>query len=264
MNDDFLKRHWRRPDPKFVDRLSIQLNSTPQRSIPMSTRILRPALLVTLALFLAAALTLTFSPAARAAVQAILSFNGVAVSVDDETGELVASGNTEAIVQQSADSITIQGEDGSIVGVVVTDLSLELLDVAVLLERYPDLVLPDIPQGYALAPQDQLSDDGTPTFTWTNAEGQVISYMRSSNPPENIIVTGMVGDEATLSNEAYPVVGMVGATGPAPEFPQGDLELLFAGSNLTAWYAWEAGGYFHVLNTTDPELSEADLQAMQP
>jgi hypothetical protein len=147
MNDDFLKRHWRRPDPKFVDRLSIQLNSTPQRSIPMSTRILRPALLVTLALFLAAALTLTFSPAARAAVQAIFIFNGVTVSIDDETGNLVTSGNPDAIVHQSVNSVTIQGEDGSMAGVVMSDLSGEMLAVAELLERFPDLVLPDVPEG---------------------------------------------------------------------------------------------------------------------
>ena len=161
----------------------------------MSTRILRPALLVLLALFLAAGLTLAFSPAARAAVQAIFSFNGVTVSIDDETGELVASGNTEAIVQQSADSITIQGEDGSLAGVVVADTSLEILDVTELLERFPDLVLPDVPQGYTLAPQGQLSDDGTLTFTWTNATGQLINYLRSPNLPENVIIAGMGGGE---------------------------------------------------------------------
>ena len=67
----------------------------------MSTRILRPALLATLALFLVAALTLAFSPAARATVQAIFSFNGVTVSIDDETGALVASGDIGAIVRRS-------------------------------------------------------------------------------------------------------------------------------------------------------------------
>ena len=230
----------------------------------MSTRILRPALLVTLALFMAAALTLTFSPAARAAVQAIFSFNGVTVSVDDETGKLVTSGNPDAVVHQTDNSVTIRGEDGSMAGVVVSDLSVEMLAVAELLERFPDLVLPAVPEGYIIAPEGQLTDTGTLTFTWTNAGGQMISYVRSSSSLENILVTGTVGGEAALSSEPYPVVGVVGATGPDPEFPQGDLEMLFAGSNLTAGYAWEAGGYFYVLSTTDPKLSEADLQAMQP
>ena len=230
----------------------------------MSTRILRPALLVILALFLAAGLTLAFSPAARAAVQAIFTFNGVTVSVDDETGELVASGNTGAIVQQSDDSITIQGEDGSLAGVVVADTSLEILDVTELLARYPDLVLPDVPQGYTLAPQGQLSDDDTLTFTWTNAAGQMINYLRSPNLPQNVIITGMGGGEPAPGSEAYPAVGVIGATGPDPEFPQGDLEMLSAGANLTAGYAWEAGGYLHILSTTDPALSESDLQAMLP
>jgi hypothetical protein len=40
--------------------------------------------------------------------------------------------------------------------------------------------------------------------------------------------------------------------------------MLSAGETLTAGYVWEAGGYLHLLSTTDPELSEADLQAMQP
>ncbi len=230
----------------------------------MSTRILRPALLVTLALFLAAALTLTFSPAARAAVQAIFSFNGVTVSVDDETGKLVTSGNPDAIVHQSDTSVTIQGEDGSMAGVVVADLSVEMLTVAELLERFPDLVLPTVPEGYFLAPEGQLADTGTLTFTWTNAEGQIISYVRSPYSLENILITGTVGGEAALSSEPYPIVGVIGATGPDPEFPQGDLEMLSAGSDLTAGYAWEAGDYFHVLSTTDPDLNEADLQAMQP
>ena len=230
----------------------------------MSTRILRPALLVLLALFMVTALTLTFSPAARAAVQAIFSFNGVTVSVDDETGELVASGNTEAIVQQSEDSITIQGEDGSYAGVVVAGLAPTMMDVTELLERYPDLALPGVPAGYSLDSRCQLSDDGTLTLTWTNTAGQLISYTRSPNSPENIIITGMAGEATISPAAAYPAVGVIGSTGPDPELPQGDLEMISEGAILTAGYTWEAGGYFHVLSTTDPGLSEADLQAMQP
>jgi len=252
----------------------------------MSTRILRPALLVMLALFLAAALTLTFSPAARAAVQAIFTFNGVTVSIDDETGNLVTSGNPDAIVHQSDNSVTIQGEDGSMAGVVMSDLSVEMLAVAELLERFPDLVLPDVPEGYTLAPEGQLTDDGILTFTWTNVEGQVISYVRSSSPPENIIFADVIGDTDALPGEmntlpedgtaqtggAYPITAVVVGTGSALEFPEGDLEVIPVESSETivessgplAFYTWERGGYFHMLFTSNPELSEADLQAMQP
>ena len=252
----------------------------------MSTRILRPALLVMLALFLATALTLAFSPAARAAVQAIFTFNDVTVSIDDETGALVTSGNTDAIVQQSDNSVTIQGEDGSLAGVAVADLSVEMLDVAELLARYPDLVLPEVPEGYSLAAQGQLSNDATLTFTWTNAEGQMITYVRSSSPPENIIVADVIGDADALPGEmgtlpedgtaqtggAYPITAVIVGTGSALEFPEGDLEMIPVESSETivessgplAFYTWERGGYFHMLFTSNPKLSEADLQAMQP
>jgi hypothetical protein len=92
----------------------------------------------------------------------------------------------------------------------------------------------------------------------------MITYLRSPNLPENVIVTGMGGGEPAAGSAAYPAVGVIGATGPAPEFPQGDLELLSAGTDLHAGYTWESGGYLHILSTSDPELSEADLQAMLP
>jgi hypothetical protein len=219
-------------------------------------------------------------------VQEIFSFNGVTVSVDDETGKLVTSGNPDAIVHQSDNSVTIQGEDNSMAGVVLADLSGEMLAVADLLERFPDLVLPDVPEGYTIAPEGQLLNDDTLTFTWTNAEGQMISYVRSSSPPENIIVAGVIGDADALPGEmgtlpedgtaqtggAYPITAVIVGTGSALEFPEGDLEMIPVESSETivqssgplAFYTWERGGYFHMLFTSNPELSEADLQAMQP
>lgn len=72
MNDNFIKDHRQRPDPKFVERLSQTLNSnpTPERSFPMFKR---PAFVITLAVILTVILTLAVSPDARAAVQAILT-----------------------------------------------------------------------------------------------------------------------------------------------------------------------------------------------
>ena len=40
--------------------------------------------------------------------------------------------------------------------------------------------------------------------------------------------------------------------------------MLSAGTDLHAGYTWESGGYLHILSTSDPELSESDLQAMLP
>ena len=48
-DDDFLKRHRRQPDPRFVTRLAARLNTQPSRSTPMFSRLTRaavPALLI--------------------------------------------------------------------------------------------------------------------------------------------------------------------------------------------------------------------------
>ena len=84
MNDDFIIRHKQRPDPKFVERLYQTINSTSPRSNPMYKR---PIFMAAIVLLLAAVLIFSFSPTARAAVEALLTFNGVTVSVDEETGK---------------------------------------------------------------------------------------------------------------------------------------------------------------------------------
>ncbi len=249
----------------------------------MSKRILRPALLVTLALMLVATLTLTFSPTARAAIQGFFTFNGVTVGVDEETGKLVTSGNTNAIIQQTDHEVTIQGENGEIAGAGVAKAQMvgEMVNVSDLLSRYPDLTLPTVPSGYTLQPQGQLMTDGSLVFTWTDPDGPIITYQRSSNafqgfgPVESFgsadgTITLPSDGQVTSSTVALGEPGSV-STGTEPESgtnivsSKGVQEVL-NGEQITppVTYYWEAGGYYHILIATDSSFSEADLQAMRP
>jgi len=273
MNDDFIKSHRQRPDPKFVERLYQRLNSTPtpQRSYSMFKRIFRPALLVTLALILVAALTFAFSPAARAAVQALLTFNGVTVSVDESTGNLVTSGNPDAILKQSSHEVVIQGNNGETTAIGVarpvdgeTVNTFDFLrdgkmtNVNDLLSRYPDLTLPTAPSGYTLQPQGQFTSDGTIMVTWTDAAGHNITYQRSPNP---LPATGPVNAISGQANDSGAVIesGTVSESGSVALPPTSGAE-----PTPLATYRWEAGGYFHMLIATDSSMKEADLQAMLP
>jgi hypothetical protein len=279
MNDDFLKRHRRQPDPKFVERLAYNLNTNPQRSNPMSKRILRPALIVIAVLVLSAALTLALSPTARAAVLAIFNFNGVTVSVDDETGKLVTSGNTDAIIEQGDNYVAIQGEDGSSAGIVVASNLVDVEEVAAtdLLNRFPDLKLPNVPQGYTMNPKGLLFGDGSLTITWTDEAGHTITYSRNTNSPQEFSIADPSGNgnlvplpesELQEGSEVSSNAGIL----PAGTSTSGEGQI---GSNMmvgpdgveaqsVTTHAWEADGYYHQLLSTDQSLTEADLQEMQP
>lgn len=248
----------------------------------MSKRILRPALLVTLALILAATLTLTFSPAARAAIQGFFTFNGVTVGVDDQTGKLVTSGNTDAIIEQTDHEVAIQGENGEIAvaGVAQVQMDGEMVSVSDLLSRYPDLTLPTVPTGYTLQSQGQLMSDATLVFTWTDPAGHVITYQRSTNSLQSLGPVrsfGSTDGTTTLSADGQATSSTLvlgepgsGSTGIEPE--SGTIIVSSEGGQLLpdtqttppVTYNWEAGGYYHMLIATDSSLSEADLQAMQP
>ena len=248
----------------------------------MSKRIFRPALLVTLALILAAALTLTFSPAARAAIQGFFTFNGVTVGVDDQTGKLVTSGNTDAIIEQTDHEVAIQGENGEIAvaGVAQVQMDGEMVNVSDLLSRYPDLTLPIVPSDYALQPQGQLMTDGSLVFTWTDPAGHVITYQRSTNSLQSLSPVrsfGSADGTTTLPADGQVTTSTVGlaepssgSTGTEPESGtiivslQGGQLLPGAQNTPPVTYNWEAGGYYHMLIATDSSLSKADLQAMQP
>ena len=248
----------------------------------MSKRIFRPALLVTLALILAAALTLTFSPAARAAIQGFFTFNGVTVGVDDQTGKLVTSGNTDAIIEQTDHEVAIQGENGEIAvaGVAQVQMDGEMVNVSDLLSRYPDLTLPVVPSDYALQPRGQLMTDGSLVFTWTDPAGHVITYQRSTNSLQSLSPVrsfGSADGTTTLPTDGQVTTSTVGlaelgsgSTGTESESgtiivsSQGGQLLPGAQNTPPVTYNWKAGGYYHMLIATDSSLSEADLQAMQP
>ena len=207
---------------------------------------IRLALLITLALVITAILTFTFSPAVRAAVETILTFNGVTVSVDGDTGKLVVSGNMDAVVEQSDYSVEIKGENGDYAGAgIATAQAVESVNVSDLLISHPDLILPTVPTGYSLQPQVELVGESM-TFTWMDSNGHMITFQRSP---------------ATIQE------GMPGGQ-PTPLIHSGSGFTSFGGnfnySGPMVTYNWEAGGYFHELNIMDTALSEADLQAMLP
>jgi hypothetical protein len=216
----------------------------------------RPVLLITLALVITVLLTFTFSPAVRAAVETLLIFNGVTVSVDQDTGKLVVSGNMEAVVEQTDNSVTIKGENGEEAGAgIAVAQAVESVNVSDLLTSHPDLTLPTVPASYSLQPQGELAGDSI-TFTWQDSDGQMIIYQRSPAPlqgetPGN--QEGSSGLAVSTDGQPTPVInsgnGFIGVNG-------------YSGPMVT--YNWEAGGYFHELTITDTALSEADLQAMLP
>lgn len=239
----------------------------------------RPVLLVTLALLLAAALTFAFSPSARAAVQDIFSFNGVHVSIDEDTGKLVTSGNTDAIIEQGDNYVAIQGEDGSAAGVVVAgSLAGEQVTISELLSRYPDLTLPNVPAGYTLDDRAMIMEDGSLAVSWTNAAGYVINYSRNVNPPQTFEVS--IGDGVpsdvpeggfvitnTVPGGSDPSLGVgggfiTGTTGIVSG--TGEIGSLTVAEPPLPAYNWQANGYYHYLFSNDPSLSEADLQTMVP
>jgi len=246
----------------------------------MSKRILRPALLVALALFLVATLTLTFSPAARAAIQGFFTFNGVTVGVDDQTGKLVTSGNKDAIIEQTDHEVAIQGKNGEIAVAGVAQIIGLMTDVSDLLSQYPDLTLPAVPSGYTLQPQGQLMTDGSLVFTWTDPKGQVITYQRNTNSLQGLGPVRSLGSAdgtTTLPADGQVISSTVvlgepgsGSTGAEPESgtiivsSEGGQVLPGAQTTPPVTYSWEAGGYYHMLIATDSSLSEADLQAMLP
>lgn len=245
----------------------------------MFKRLMRPALLVTAALVLAATLTFAFTPSVRAAVQAILTFNGVTVSIDDATGKLVITGNPDAIVQQSDTEVQIMGENGdmAVVGVAqIAQADGKILNVSDLPSSYPDLILPTVPEGYMMQDQFQVFGDDALLFSWIDAAGHMISYQRSTNPVPELIPQGSFSAspdgtpsavELVTTNTEDPSLGSLTAIAGdgSTELPgvNGSIEGSIELAPLTS-YSWEAGGYYHSLFTSDSSLSEADLKAMQP
>jgi hypothetical protein len=222
----------------------------------MPNRLNRPALLIPLALVLTAVLTITFSPAVRAAVETILTFNGVTVSVDGDTGKLVVSGNLDAVIEQTDNSVTIKGENGEEAGAgIAVAQAVESVNVSDLLAGHPDLTLPTVPAGYTLQPQAELAGAGM-TFTWQDSSGHMIIYQRS---PASIQTEGPVSQ----NGGSGPSIASDGQPTPVINSGTGFIGVgAYSGPMVT--YNWEAEGYFHELIITNTALSEADLQAILP
>jgi len=231
----------------------------------MLNRKIQPAFMIALVLILTAVLTFSFSPTVRAAMQAFFTFNGVSVGFDEETGKLVISGNKDAVVEQTDNSVTIKGENGDLaMAGVARALPVKMVDVSDLLKDYPGLVLPTAPAGYNLQPQGQLMDDGSLIFTWQNAEYHMISYQvsrRSIQDPQlgSLVNSGSIELSAIGASTTGTTVKSSGEISPEPVSSNGTTEL-----NPLVTYSWQTGGYYHMLFTSDPNLVEADLKAMQP
>ena len=206
----------------------------------------RPALLITLALVLTTILIFSFSPAVRASVKSILTFNGVTVSVDPDTGKLVVNGNRDAVVEQTDHSVTIKGKNGEEAGAGISAAqAVESVNASDLLTSHPDLSLLTVPSSYSLQPQAESAGDSL-TFTWQDSSGHLITYKRSSASTQGELPAGPDVQFATTTTSGSGFISIDGYSGPM------------------VTYNWEAGGYSHELMITDTALSEADLKAMLP
>ena len=206
----------------------------------------RPALLITLALVLTTILIFSFSPAVRASVKSILTFNGVTVSVDPDTGKLVVNGNRDAVVEQTDHSVTIKGKNGEEAGAGISAAqAVESVNASDLLTSHPDLSLLTVPSSYSLQPQAESAGDSL-TFTWRDSSGHPIIYTRSSASTQRELPAGPDDQSATTTTSGSGFISIDGYSGPM------------------VTYNWEAGGYSHELMITDTALSEADLKAMLP
>jgi hypothetical protein len=223
-------------------------------------------LLITLALVITAILTFTFSPAVRADVESILNFNGVTVSVDKETGKLLVSGNTDAVVEQTDHSVEIKGENGDYAGAGIAAAQVvESVNVSDLLNSHPDLTLPTVPADYSLQPQVEVVGDSM-TFTWQDSSGHLITYQRGPAALEG----GGMPDSQIVGSSEHPIIEQPIASDsqPTPEIHSGNGFISIGGnynySGPDITYNWVAGGFYNELIIMDTTLSEADLQAMLP
>ena len=136
------------------------------------------------------------SPTARAAIrELIMSFNGVDVYKNTETGKLEASGNLDAVVIQEDHVIGIESDDGSELEVVAEiEVRAEAMSLDNILSMYPDFEVPtNMPEGYTLDQTgmnlvDQSDEPHGLMISWSHPNGESISLVRSKmlapRPPE--------------------------------------------------------------------------------
>lgn len=246
----------------------------------MFSRLIRATVPALLVVVLAAAVTLVVSPEARAAVQTLLNFNGVSVTVGDD-GKLVASGNTDAIVHQDDYSVAVKSDDGcQVQGVAIAPpTTSEFVPSAELAQRYPDLVLPNVPAGYTLAPEIEVVSDGRLLLTWADAAGHTIHYTRNPAQPMTVSIVSDADSSCPKAEFGEPLSGEA----PSGDLPVGQGVIIEGEASITGddgpsvsqsvtaaggegeiAHVWEAAGFMHLISADDPALTVDDLKAMQP
>jgi hypothetical protein len=255
MNDDFMKKFRKRPNPSFVRSLYERLEGTERRNTMFSNKS-RFALTGLIALLLVAIGLVVNSPTARAAIRdLIMSFNGVDVYKDTETGKLEASGNLDAVVIQEDHVIGIESDDGTELEVVAEiDVHAEAMPLDELLSMYPGFQVPtNLPEGYTLNQNgmnlvDQSDEPHGLMVSWSHPNGESISLVRSKmlTPPPTEKIDGK-----DVVVEVSMETGYV-------------LRDSSVDDSMDAVYTWidETYTYHYMLTATDETLSEADLAAI--
>ncbi len=231
MNDDFLKKHRVRPNPHFVESLYQSIENPKQRKNIMfkeklfSKDKMRTVVLLSLSLLVVTMLTFAISPTVRAAVKSLLSFNGVEVTVDSETGDLRAEGNSDAIVYQDDNTVFVVSEDGSTaVGVSNGDREPNLMSLDEVATAFPGFELPtNLPDGYTLEPNADIVFGKIVTVRWYNKAGDSIIYWWGTAPErslpamssveEETATDAIIEDASQMSSRIEPFQIMQGADG---------------------------------------------------
>lgn len=112
MNDNFFKRHQKRPEPLFVETLYQKIEKQNKfRRFYMYVQRMRLTQKLMIVLVSVLIFAMAFSSEARAAIISLFSFSGVEVFFDDTTNQLFAEGDEGAIKHESGDKIVIYGAE---------------------------------------------------------------------------------------------------------------------------------------------------------
>ncbi|WP_420628451.1 hypothetical protein [Candidatus Leptofilum sp.] len=223
-----------------------------------SRNMLRPAFLLPLAILIVSFLTLAISPTARAAVQSLLSFNGVEVTVDPETGGLRAEGNSEAIIYQDDNTVFVVSEDGSTaVGVSHGEREPQLMLLDEVAAAFPDFELPtNLPDGYTLEPNADILFGKIVTVRWRNEAGDTITYWWGTAPAQPELASS-AEEAAPVEITAENAQQMTSRMEPYQIMQGPD------GSEIAVLRSEEDGALVQVI-ATDTALSVETLQAIIP
>lgn len=271
MNDDFLKKHRVRPNPHFVESLYQSIENPAPRRLTMFTNKLfaqpktRTAVLSLFSLLIIAVLTFAISPSARAAVESLLSFNGVEVTVDEETGGLRAEGNSEAIVFQDDNMVFVESEDGSMaVGVTHGEREPQLIQVEEVAATYPNFELPtNLPAGYTLEPNADILFGRIVSVRWHNEVGDTITYWSGTTPARSLPAIS-AEEAAPIAEEAAPAnTSSAEASQMASHIEPFQIMSGSDGADVAILRRWHNGMLIQII-ATDTTLSEETLATIIP